>query len=256
MEENVRNAVFGNVGTIVAFRVGPLDAELLEKIFAPQFTVEDLVNLGFAQIYLTLMIDGVGSPPFSAVTMPLIEPPGVSHKDRILARSRERYGAPRERVEEEIRKLHEPEPGFAEAEKEAKRPRRVPPRPAAPAPEETRPAVSSSLPRPAPPRAAPERLSPPASRPRPEHGGRPRRPAPPRPISLHELKRAGKEAMERGKGPREESRAELRSALAAVLANSSPAPAPREEAPAPRTPVPGEVPEDVLRKLIDGESRP
>ena len=70
MEEEVRNAVFGNVGTTVAFRVGPFDAEVLETIFQPQFMATDLVNLGFAQIYLTLMIDGVGSPPFSATTLP------------------------------------------------------------------------------------------------------------------------------------------------------------------------------------------
>ncbi|HVM59037.1 MAG TPA: type IV secretion system DNA-binding domain-containing protein, partial [Candidatus Paceibacterota bacterium] len=56
MEEEVRAAVFGNVGTTVAFRVGPFDAEVLETVFMPEFTKEDLVNLGFAQIYLTLMI--------------------------------------------------------------------------------------------------------------------------------------------------------------------------------------------------------
>src|SRR3989338_1616791 len=55
MEENVRNAVFGNVGTTIAFRVGPFDAEVLETIFKPKFTQEDLVSLGFAQIYITLM---------------------------------------------------------------------------------------------------------------------------------------------------------------------------------------------------------
>ncbi|MDE1945573.1 MAG: type IV secretion system DNA-binding domain-containing protein, partial [Patescibacteria group bacterium] len=63
MEEEVRAAVFGNVGTTITFRVGPFDAETLETIFFPTFTKEDLVNLGFAQIYLTLMIDGIGSPP-------------------------------------------------------------------------------------------------------------------------------------------------------------------------------------------------
>src|SRR6185436_8824230 len=69
MEEEVRDAVFGNVGTTVAFRVGPFDAETMEPIFAPQFEATDLVNLGFRQIYLTLMINGVGSPPFSATTL-------------------------------------------------------------------------------------------------------------------------------------------------------------------------------------------
>jgi len=68
MEEEVRDAVFGNVGTMVTFRVGAFDAEVLEKEFAPQFTAEDLVNLGIYQIYLKLMIDGMPSKPFSAVT--------------------------------------------------------------------------------------------------------------------------------------------------------------------------------------------
>ncbi|MBI5470583.1 type IV secretion system DNA-binding domain-containing protein, partial [Candidatus Kaiserbacteria bacterium] len=73
MEEKVREAVFGNVGTLVVFRVGPFDAEVLTTLFEPTFTAEDLVELGLGQIYLTLMIDGVGSPPFSAETIPPIE---------------------------------------------------------------------------------------------------------------------------------------------------------------------------------------
>jgi hypothetical protein len=102
MEEEVRDAVFGNVGTTVAFRVGPFDAEVLEPVFMPRFTKEDIVSLGFAQIYLTLMIDGVGSAPFSAVTIPPIEKPPVSHKEAIIAASREAYAAPRVQVEQAI----------------------------------------------------------------------------------------------------------------------------------------------------------
>lgn len=102
MPETVRNAVFGNVGTIVSFRVGPFDAELLEKIFSPTFTQEDLVNLGFAQIYLTLMIDGVGSPPFSAVTIPPIVALGESNKEEIVDYSRKSYAKPREKVQTAI----------------------------------------------------------------------------------------------------------------------------------------------------------
>jgi len=102
MPEEVKNAIFGNVGTTIAFRVGPFDAEVLEKIFLPTFTKEDLVNLGFAQIYLTLMIDGVGSPPFSATTLPPILPPAESFKDQILSFSRELYARPRNVVEGEI----------------------------------------------------------------------------------------------------------------------------------------------------------
>jgi hypothetical protein len=99
MEEEVRDAVFGNVGTTVAFRVGPLDAELLETVFLPRFTKEDVVTLDKRQIYLTLMIDGVGSAPFSAVTIPPIEPPPASHKDQVIAASRDQFTAARAVVE-------------------------------------------------------------------------------------------------------------------------------------------------------------
>ncbi len=104
MEEEVRDAVFGNVGTTVAFRVGPLDAELLETIFLPKFTKEDLVSLDKRQVYLSLMIDGVGSAPFSAVTLPPIEPPKVSYRDEIIAASREQFTAQRADVEGAILK--------------------------------------------------------------------------------------------------------------------------------------------------------
>jgi hypothetical protein len=108
MEEEVRAAVFGNVGTMVTFRVGAYDADVLEKEFAPQFTAEDLVNLGVFQIYLKLMIDGVGSSPFSATTMAPIEKPSVSFKEQVIESSRKIFGAPREKVEEEIKAFHQP----------------------------------------------------------------------------------------------------------------------------------------------------
>lgn len=102
MEEEVRHAVFGNVGTTVAFRVGPFDAETLETVFMPRFTKEDIVALDKRQIYLSLMIDGVGSQPFSAVTIPPIEAPPVSYRERVIAASRARFAVPRAGVEEAV----------------------------------------------------------------------------------------------------------------------------------------------------------
>lgn len=102
MEEEVAAAVFGNVGTTIAFRVGPFDAEKLEVVFAPEFEPEDLVNLGFAQIYLSLMIDGIGSRPFSAVTIPPIEQPPRSFRTEVVEASRTQFGNPRAGVEEVI----------------------------------------------------------------------------------------------------------------------------------------------------------
>jgi energy-coupling factor transporter ATP-binding protein EcfA2 len=107
MDEVVRAAVFGNVGTMMVFRVGATDAEVLEKEFSPDFTAEDLVNLGFTQIYLKLMIDGLTSPPFSAVTLPPIPHPDISFIKEIIDASREQFAKPRAVVEEEIVKFHE-----------------------------------------------------------------------------------------------------------------------------------------------------
>lgn len=110
MDEQVRAAVFGNVGTMMVFRVGATDAEVLEKEFAPQFTVEDLVNLGFTQIYLKLMIDGLTSSPFSAVTLPPIAHPQLSYVHEIISASREQFASPKAKVEEVIIKFHETTP--------------------------------------------------------------------------------------------------------------------------------------------------
>lgn len=107
MTEEVRAAIFGNVGTMITFRVGAYDAEVLEKEYAPYFTTEDLVSLGFAQIYLKLMIDGVSSRPFSATTLPPIPAPKESFREIILNESRRVFARPRAQIEEEIRKWHE-----------------------------------------------------------------------------------------------------------------------------------------------------
>jgi len=98
----VRDAIFGNVGTIIVFRVGAEDAEFLVKEFQPEFTAEDLINLEKYHICIKLMIDGVASSPFSAVTLPLRDKPPKSYKETIIRVSRERYGTLRQIVEEKI----------------------------------------------------------------------------------------------------------------------------------------------------------
>ena len=108
MSEEVRAAVFGNVGTMICFRVGAYDAEVLEKEFAPAFTAEDLVSLGFTQVYLKLMIDGVSSPPFSATTIAPFERPLISYKNDIVANSRKTYAKSRIEVENAIRLWSQP----------------------------------------------------------------------------------------------------------------------------------------------------
>jgi len=126
MEETVRDAVFGNVGTLISFRVGAEDAEYLEKEFSPEFSAQDLVNLPKYQIYLKLMVDGVAGRPFSAETLPPFEKPTLSYRDQIIKFSREKYATPREVVEEKIarwtgdyvlaEKIKAPEPELYEAQ--------------------------------------------------------------------------------------------------------------------------------------------
>ncbi len=104
MEEEVRDAVFGNVGSIILFRVGAEDAEFLEKEFLPEFSANDLVNLPKYNIVLKLMIDGIAGSGFSAETLPPFNRPEASNMEKIIRASRERYGVSRKIVEEKIAK--------------------------------------------------------------------------------------------------------------------------------------------------------
>ncbi|MDD5569234.1 MAG: type IV secretion system DNA-binding domain-containing protein [Candidatus Pacebacteria bacterium] len=102
MDEQVRDAVFGNVGTMIVFRVGADDAEFLEREFSPEFYVQDLVNLPKQNIYVKLMIDGVTSRPFSAETLPPAERIGASHKEELTEFSRKKYGVSKSIVDAAI----------------------------------------------------------------------------------------------------------------------------------------------------------
>ncbi len=101
LDEKVLAAVIGNVGTMVTFRVGSSDAEILAKEFIPTFIEEDLVNLPKFQVYLKLMIDGVASKPFSATTLAPIAKTTDSF-EKVVRVSRERYAIPRDKIEEKI----------------------------------------------------------------------------------------------------------------------------------------------------------
>jgi hypothetical protein len=101
LDEVVRDAVFGNVGTMVSFRVGAADAEYLEQEFTPTFLQEDIVNLSKYRVFLKLMIDGVASQPFSASTIPPIGN-NTGNKEKVIRVSRERYGRPRSEIEHKI----------------------------------------------------------------------------------------------------------------------------------------------------------
>jgi hypothetical protein len=98
LSDDLRSAIFGNVGTLISFRVGAEDAEYLAREFYPVFSSEDLVKLANHEIYLKLAVDGVASNPFSGRTIP---PAAVttSHRDQVIRHSRERFARPRAIVE-------------------------------------------------------------------------------------------------------------------------------------------------------------
>jgi CxxC-x17-CxxC domain-containing protein len=99
----VRDAVFGNVGTLCVFRVGAEDAEFLEKEFEPVFMAQDLVNLPNRQVYIKLMIDGISGNPFSATTLPPIDlSKTAGNAEKVIKVTRERYATKRDIVEEKI----------------------------------------------------------------------------------------------------------------------------------------------------------
>ncbi len=97
----VRDAVFGNVGSLITFRIGAKDAEFMESEFMPRFTPEDLINLPKYGIYLKLMIDGVSSQPFSATTLPPIAQ-RTGSEAKVVEQSRERYGGNRQMIEDHV----------------------------------------------------------------------------------------------------------------------------------------------------------
>jgi hypothetical protein len=287
MSDEVRAAVFGNVGTMIVFRVGSYDAEVLEKEFAPQFTMEDIVNLGQFQLYLRLMIDGVGSQPFSARNLPPIPEPPISFMSQVLESSRAQFGQIRSIVEEQVRKQTSSE----ELARQGSEKR---------ADAEPRREYSENVARPqtAPPQNKPREVRQEESRPPQRSAGparnenrdrRGERPAPPPDEadgfqglaalkSLASSKAQG--AVSRSgnppekKGITQESRNDLKAALAAVMGGAPAAPKPekKEEKPAPKAAAPvqvekkpeprpeipktekqeaREVPEDVLKKILE-----
>src|SRR3989338_10472441 len=101
MEEPVMDAVFGNVGTIVSFRVGAEDAEFLERWYQPDFMMNDIVNLAKYTVYIKLMINGVSGRAFSAATFPPFPRPERTFRQEIIDASRTVYTNPKDKVEKE-----------------------------------------------------------------------------------------------------------------------------------------------------------
>ncbi|HCM53262.1 TPA: hypothetical protein DIS57_04875 [Candidatus Wolfebacteria bacterium] len=103
-EEGLAEAIVGNIGTLVLFRVGAIDAVFFEKEFEPEFTPADMIGLSNRHIYLKLLVDGQASRPFSAETLPPYPIPQPNFEDVIIANSRRLYSMPKPLVDEMIAK--------------------------------------------------------------------------------------------------------------------------------------------------------
>ncbi len=101
LDEKIQSAIFGNVGTLISFRIGANDAQRLSKEFAPVFNESDLVSLPLYSMYIKLMIDGATSKPFSALTIP-VKAFTTSFKRKVIRHSRKKFGREKELVEKEI----------------------------------------------------------------------------------------------------------------------------------------------------------
>lgn len=102
----IRTTAFGNVGTIVNFRVGAEDAAILENEYTPIFKVRDIINLGVREFYIKMSVDGELRDAFSGRTLS-VDPPKNNYTDEIIRRSRAKYATPREQVESDMKKWDE-----------------------------------------------------------------------------------------------------------------------------------------------------
>jgi hypothetical protein len=100
--KDLRDAVFGNAGTMITFRTGAEDAEVLAKEFAPTFNEFDLVNIERYTTYIKMMINGTASKPFNMATYPLPHEASLEMAQAIRQLSRLKYGRPRPEVEAEL----------------------------------------------------------------------------------------------------------------------------------------------------------
>jgi hypothetical protein len=112
LEEGIKDAVFGNVGSLAAFRVGQEDAQFLERQFAPVFNASDLMNIPNRTAYLRLLANGVPAKPFSIGTLAPVAS-DTARATFLKERSAARYGRPREEVEAEIAARYRKDPPSA-----------------------------------------------------------------------------------------------------------------------------------------------
>jgi hypothetical protein len=97
----IRQAVFGNVGTLIAFRIGHTDAEAVEKEFGKTFPASAFADLERYEVVVKLLEDGSNREPFRAKTLPPLEI-RLGRRTKLISRSRERFATPRKTVEDKL----------------------------------------------------------------------------------------------------------------------------------------------------------
>lgn len=102
INSKIHQAVLGNTGSIISFRIGGEDASKLKSEFAPVFDVKDLINLAVGEIYIKMTIDGESYDPFSAETLRVLSPTHESYRDEIIEASRRKYSIPKENAQKLI----------------------------------------------------------------------------------------------------------------------------------------------------------
>jgi hypothetical protein len=102
LQPDIKDAVFGNVGSMAAFRTGPEDAQFLEQQFSPTFDANDLMNVPNYNSFLRVLANGTPTPPFSVSTIAPTEV-DLARVQTLIEQSNAKYGKPREEIEEEIR---------------------------------------------------------------------------------------------------------------------------------------------------------
>lgn len=101
LDENIKDAVFGNVGSLAVFRVGAEDAEYLEKQLSPVFTAKDITNIDNYNAYLKILAQGIPQKPFN-IRVPAPEKGQAEMGEKLKELSYLTFGRPREQVEAEI----------------------------------------------------------------------------------------------------------------------------------------------------------
>ncbi len=108
LSDSARETIFGNVGSMITFRLGADDAGYVAQELAPRFEANDIMNLGVREFYIKMSIDGALTPAFSAMTMTVPDPEYKPERlQKILDASRSKYATPVANVEKEIEELYE-----------------------------------------------------------------------------------------------------------------------------------------------------